>query len=109
MLSKLRALERIPLTPEGTTVAEAIRALDTAISDNLPLLVFSFHSPSLCAGHVPYVRTEEELKKFYQWWDTVIAYLGERSIAPIGLSDLIRVVQGTAASWRHNGDGVPLT
>jgi hypothetical protein len=34
----------------------------------LPVLVFSFHSPSLAPGFTPYVRNEDDLLRFYDWW-----------------------------------------
>ncbi len=50
VLARLGLLERIPLTPEGVSVEEAIRGIDIALDDGLPLLNFSFHSPSLRPG-----------------------------------------------------------
>ncbi|MBS1240307.1 MAG: hypothetical protein H6R45_1013, partial [Proteobacteria bacterium] len=41
VLSRLGLLERIPLTPEGVSVDEAIRGIDIALDDGLPLLIFS--------------------------------------------------------------------
>jgi hypothetical protein len=83
-----RLLERIPLTPEGTTPAEAIRAIDAALADELPLLVFSFHSPSLAPGHTPYVRTGADLAAFYAWWREIFAHLARRGVAPTTVRDL---------------------
>ena len=77
-LARIGLLERIPLTPEGVTLEEAIRAIDIALDDDLPVLVFSFHSPSLAAGFTPYVRSEAELDAFYDWWRGVFAYLRQR-------------------------------
>ena len=57
LFARLGLLERIALTPEGVTVDEAIRGIDIAIDDGLPVLVLSFHSPSLKPGLTPYVRT----------------------------------------------------
>ncbi len=53
VLARVNLLERIPLTPEGVSVDEAIRGIDIALDDQLPLLVFSFHSPSLRRGTRP--------------------------------------------------------
>ena len=88
-LARGRLLERIPLTPEGITVNEAIRAIDVAIDDGLPLLVFSFHSPSLAPGHTPYVRRPEDLDDFYDWWRRIFAYLEQRKIAPASVGDIL--------------------
>ncbi|MEX0342585.1 MAG: polysaccharide deacetylase family protein, partial [Erythrobacter sp.] len=75
-LSKLGMLERIGLTPENVTKDEALRAVDIALDDELPLLVISFHSPSLAVGHTPYVRTEEDLDTLYDWLRAIYGYLG---------------------------------
>lgn len=86
-------LERIPLTPEGVTVDEALRGIDIAIDEGLPVLVFSFHSPSLAPGFTPYVRSEDDLDAFYAWWRTVFACLSRRGVAPTRVSELIAAVE----------------
>lgn len=91
-LARLNLLERIPLSPEGITVEEAIKGIDIAIDSGLPLLVFSFHSPSLAPGHTPYVRSEADLRAFYDWWRQVFAYLKRRNIAPTGTKDIFQSV-----------------
>jgi hypothetical protein len=88
VFARTRLLERIPLTPEGTTPGEAIRAIDAALADGLPLLVFLFHSPSLAPGHTPYVRTTRDLDAFYDWWRQVFAHLAECGVAPTSASEL---------------------
>lgn len=92
MLSYLGLLERIPLTPEGVSVDEAIRAVDMAIDDDLPLLVFSFHSPSLQAGHTPYVRSEDDLEGLYDWWRRVLAYCDMRGVKPTSVEGIMQAV-----------------
>ncbi len=91
LFSKSKVLERIPLTPEGVSAREAKEAIDIAFDDNLKLLVFSFHSPSLSAGHTPYVKTDEDLDRFYDWWREVIDHLLERGASPISLDQLMAV------------------
>ena len=91
-LAKLGMLERIPLTPEGVTAEEAIRGMDIALDAGLPLLVFSFHSPSLAPGHTPYVRNERDLEAFYDWWRQVFAYLARRNIAPTSAKEILQAV-----------------
>lgn len=86
-------LERIPLTPEGTTVDEAIRGIDIALDDGLPVLVLSFHSPSLQAGHTPYVRDEDDLEALYDWWRRVFAYLDLRQVKPTSVTDILDAVR----------------
>ena len=93
MLTRLGLLERISLTPEGVTVEEAIRGIDIALDDGLPLLVLSFHSPSLQAGHTPYVRTEDDLDALYDWFRRVFAYLEMRGVEATTVSQIMRAVR----------------
>jgi hypothetical protein len=78
VLARLGLLERIPLTPEGVSVDDAV-----------PLLVFSFHSPSLQPGHTPYVRSEQDLDRLYDWWRRVFAYLEQRSVQNATISQIM--------------------
>lgn len=92
-LSRLGLLERIPLTPEGVSAEEAIRAIDIAIDDGLPVLVFSFHSPSLAPGYSPYVRDEEQLDALYDWWRQAFAYLAQREVRPASVAEIMAAVE----------------
>ncbi len=87
-LARVGLLERIPLTPEGVTLEEALRGIDIAIDEGLPVLVFSFHSPSLSPGHTPYVRDEAGVDAFYDWWREVLAYLARRKVVPTSVNEL---------------------
>lgn len=91
LLARSGMLERIALTPEGIPVDKAIQAIDLALEQNLPVLTFSFHSPSLAVGHTPYVRTEKELEDFYLWWDLVFAHLAKRNITPSSINEVATV------------------
>ena len=93
ILSRLGLLERIPLTPEGVTVEEAICGIDMALDDRLPVLVFSFHSPSLRPGHTPYVRDSEDLDALYDWWRRVFAYLELRKVRPTTVTEIMHAVE----------------
>lgn len=88
-LSKSKILQRIPLTPEGISAREAKEAIDVALDDDLRLLVFSFHSPSLSPGHTPYVRTDKDLHEFYDWWRDIIGHLDDMGVKPLDLMELV--------------------
>ena len=90
VLARTRLLERIPLTPEGIPVRDALRAIDAALAQRVPVLVFSFHSPSLDIGHTPYVRSQADLTRFYDWWDQVLGRLAMRGIAPATVAQVLR-------------------
>lgn len=93
VLARAGLLERIPLTPEGVTSAEALRGVDIAIDDGLPILVFSFHSPSLAPGHTPYVRNDEDLDALYDWWRALFTHLSARGVRPTSVSEIMASVE----------------
>lgn len=89
IFSRLGLLERIALTPEGVSAEEALRGIDIALDDGLPLLVMSFHSPSLALGHTPYVRNEADRERFYDWLGQIYAYLSRRGVRPTTVAEII--------------------
>lgn len=94
VFSRSKMLERIPLTPEGISARETKEAIDVALDDDLRLLVFSFHSPSLSPGHTPYVRTKEDLEGFYDWWRVVLDHLRMRDVKPVDIDQIITAAGG---------------
>src|SRR3546814_13479563 len=66
LIARLGLVERIALTPEGIPAERACRAVDIAIDLGLPVLNFSFHSPSLQPGNTPYVRSAADLDHLYR-------------------------------------------
>ncbi|KQM19395.1 polysaccharide deacetylase family protein [Novosphingobium sp. Leaf2] len=92
LLAHAGLLERISLTPEGITAAEALRGVDIALDEGLPILVFSFHSPSLAPGHTPYVRSAEDLDALYDWWRTLFAHLSKRGVKPVSAAQIMQSV-----------------
>lgn len=88
-MARLGMIERIALTPEGIPVDKACQAIDIALDDQLPLLNFSFHSPSLQPGNTPYVRDDADLAAFYRWWDIVLDHLSRRGVEPTTASDFL--------------------
>lgn len=91
-LARARMLGRVPLTPEGVPLAEAISAIDALIEEGVRLLNFSFHSPTLEPGHTPYVRDERDRVAFYAWWDGVLTHMARRGIVAASLDQLIAAV-----------------
>jgi hypothetical protein len=92
LLARLGLLERIPLTPEGTSIHEALRAIELAVAAVLPVLVFSFHSPSLSPGYTPYVRGDQQLDDFYEWWRLAFERLAARGVSPTTVGEIIASV-----------------
>ncbi|WP_374406598.1 polysaccharide deacetylase family protein [Pelagerythrobacter sp.] len=92
LFAKLGLLQRIALTPEGITIDEAVRGLDIAIDDRLPLIVLSFHSPSLAPGHTPYVKSEGDVGALYGWLAAVFAYLARHGVRPTTVAEIVQSV-----------------
>jgi hypothetical protein len=67
IMARLRLLDRIRLSPEGMTLAEAKRLTRFLLAHGQKVLVVSYHTPSLGIGHTPYVRNEADLKTFLAW------------------------------------------
>ncbi|MBU2587929.1 MAG: polysaccharide deacetylase family protein [Alphaproteobacteria bacterium] len=92
--SRLNLLERIALTPEGVSAEEALRGIDVVINRGLPVLVLSFHSPTLAPGHTPYAATEAEVEALYQWFATIYADLARRGVRSTTVSEIIAATGG---------------
>ena len=87
VMSRLGALERIKLTPEGITIQEAKRLVGHMVGVGHKVFVLTYHSPSLEPGNTPYVRTAEDLARFLSWLDAFYDYF-------------TREIGGVCASWR---------
>ncbi|HLY45599.1 MAG TPA: glycosyltransferase [Stellaceae bacterium] len=66
-LARLRLLDRIRLTPEGTSLAEAMRLTDAMVRQGQRVFVISYHSSSLKIGETRYVRSAADLARFLSW------------------------------------------
>lgn len=98
VLARLGIVERIALTPEGIPAERACKAIDIAVDLRLPVLNFSFHSPSLQPGNTPYVRSQADLDRFYRWWDVVLDHLARRGVEPTTAAAILaRAERGAAA------------
>jgi hypothetical protein len=93
LLARGRLLNRVALTPEGVPLAEAIEAVDRLLDEGLQLLSISFHSPSVEPGHTPYVRDQQDLDRFYAWWDGMFDHLGRRGIAPASMDEVLAALE----------------
>lgn len=89
LLSRSGLLDRVPLTPEGVPLAEALDAARALIDDGVRWFSLSFHSPSVEPGHTPYVRTAEDLRGFHAWWDGMFDFFEAEGIAPASIEETI--------------------
>lgn len=97
-LARLGLVERIALTPEGIPAERACKAIDIAVDLRLPVLNFSFHSPSLQPGNTPYVRSQPDLDLFYRWWDVVLDHLARRGVEATTAAAILARAERQAAA-----------
>jgi hypothetical protein len=64
ILSRLRLVNIVTLTPEGVSVQEQISLIRSMIRQGYRTFVMHYHSSSLVAGNTKYVRSEAELAVF---------------------------------------------
>jgi len=77
MLVRAGLLERLTLTPEGVSAKLQIVLLRTLLRRGHRIFVLHFHSPSLAAGHTPYVRNETERAAFLERIELVCRWFFE--------------------------------
>lgn len=91
--SRLRAFERIRLSPEDYTLPEMQRMTRSMLDDGQRIFVFSFHSPSVHPGYTPYVRDEAGLKQFLDktrgYFEWFMGELGGRNMTPLQIRELL--------------------
>lgn len=93
ILSRLRVVDRLHLSPEGHTLEEMRRLTRSLLSAGVRTFALSFHSPSLLPGCTPYVRNETELEVFLDrlrgYLEFFLRELGGISMTPLELKDLL--------------------
>ena len=75
--ARLRAVERIRLSPEDYSEPEMRRLTHTLLRDGVRVFVFSFHSPSVMPGGTPYVRSQGDLDRFLRQMPALFRFLHE--------------------------------
>ena len=94
--SRLRAFERIRLSPEDYTLAEMQRMTRAMLNDGQRIFVFSFHSPSVHPGYTPYVRDEAGLRRFLDktraYFEWFMRELDGQSMTPLEIKVLLKGV-----------------
>jgi hypothetical protein len=64
ILSRLRLVNIVTLTPEGVSVQEQMSLVRSMLRQGYRTFVMHYHSSSLVAGNTKYVRSEAELVRF---------------------------------------------
>lgn len=66
ILSRLGAVDRLRLSPEGFGAGDMRRLTDALLLRGVRTFALSFHSPSLVPGHTEYVRTADDLARLLE-------------------------------------------
>ncbi len=82
-LARTGLFDRVPLTPEGVRLHDALIAIRQLLDTDHQLFSLSFHTPTVVPGHTPYVRNASDLKKFWAWWDGVFDLFARHGVLPI--------------------------
>ncbi len=96
--ARARFLARVPLTPEGVPFPDAAEAVRVMLGEGVPVLSFSFHSPSVEPGHTPYVRNAADLDAFNRWWDDMLDLLARERVTAITTRELIAAARHIRAA-----------
>ena len=66
LLSRLRIVDRLHLSPEGYTSTDHFRLTRFLFNRGIRVFTFSLHSPSLLPGCTPYVKTAKQLQELLE-------------------------------------------
>jgi len=97
-LSRLGALERLRLSPEGYSPADNRSLTRSLLERGQRTFTFSFHTPSLKPGCTPYVRSDADLEQFLrkcrEYFDFFLGELGGVCLTPLDLRERMLSSQG---------------
>ena len=74
ILSRLKVLDRLRLSPEGYSFADQRTLTKALMAAGQRVFVYSFHSPSVLPGCTPYVNSDAELQRFLQRCDRYLDF-----------------------------------
>lgn len=97
ILARTHLLERIMLTPEGTSVSEMCRLADAQLRAGAKVFMLSLHSPSFMPGGTPYAATRAEVAALLGRIEGFLEhFFGRMQGAPISPLDLRERILGGA-------------
>jgi hypothetical protein len=96
-LSKLGLGRRVSLAPELETTDDMIALIERLASERWTLLNLSFHSPTLCPGLTPFVRTDAERRVFLDRLDAVLSFARSRGVEASTLREAATAIEAGAS------------
>lgn len=103
VMARLRLLDRVRLSPEGIAIDELIRLTRTMLRSGHRLFSFTYHSPSLQPGNLPYVQSDADLRvfldRFEAFFDFFFGEVGGRAVTPLEFRDIaLQLEKGPATN-----------
>ncbi|WP_449287112.1 polysaccharide deacetylase family protein [Marinobacter sp. PE14] len=93
ILSRLGAVDRLMLSPEGFSSAEHIKLTRALYSQGVRTFTWSFHSPSVVPGNTNYVQDDAQLREFLdsfrRYFDFFFNELGGEASTPTRIRDFM--------------------
>ena len=93
LLARAGLFDRVPLTPEGVRLHDALVAIRQLLDSGHQLFSLSFHTPSVVPGNTPYVRNARDLDKFWAWWDGVFNLFAQHGVLPIRSGEIVAALE----------------
>jgi hypothetical protein len=94
IFSRLGALDRLRLSPEGFELSDMRRLTRVLLDRGVGIFTLSFHAPSLLPGCTPYVQDLAERAKFLARLRAYLEYflgeVGGESVSPVALHERLR-------------------
>ena len=111
VLSRLRLLERITLTPEGVTFEEQRRLVRAMLTRGHRVFSLTYHSSSLAPGNTPYVRSSADLRvllrRIDQFLDFFLGEVGGRGATPFEVkAEALKLSKNVPGSKRTTAGSV---
>lgn len=101
ILAKLKMLNKVWLSPEMSSSGGMIALTRRLIQKEVPLINFSFHSPTLQPGLTPFVRTKADKQEFMAKIEEYFLFTKKAGIELIKLSDALKVVPQPSGACRN--------
>lgn len=95
-LRRLRALNRVCLSPEMADAEEMIRLATTLTLRGTHVLNLFFHTPTLLEGCSPFTRTSADVEAFLRKIDQFLAFAMSAGFTPVTVSELTATAVGAS-------------
>lgn len=97
ILSRLSAVDRLMLSPEGFSSEEHIKLTRFLFAQGVRTFTWSFHSPSVVPGNTDYVQNDVQLTRFLDTFKTYFDFffneLGGQASSPTRLRNLMETLR----------------